>query len=256
MCHSEDRLLLDSTATDLPFDRASFVQEDGHATPYFRVGDPDSYGRILLLHDGLGPSPFYHDVATTLAAKGYYVVAPNYYSRLSGVPRDPAALRVTRQTEMDEPRVLADIVAQCVELATGGHPIAVVGFCYGGTLAFHLGATSGCVSSIVSYYGLLRAEPAWSKVGLPDVLELTDRLAMPMQLFWGTDDEIAYDAGAIAEFVKALGGRGNSPRVTTYRGADHSFLAHLSSNEETPDSVAAKASWQIASAFLQETLTG
>jgi dienelactone hydrolase len=157
---------------------------------------------------------------------------------------------------MDEPRVLADLVAQCVELAVGAHSLAVVGFCYGGTLAFHLAATTGCVSAIVSYYGLLRAEPEWSKVGLPDVLELTDRLAIPMQLFWGTGDEIAYDPEAITEFVKAMGALGNSPRVTTYRGADHSFLAHLTSDEETSDSVAAKTSWQIARAFLHETIAG
>jgi len=133
---------------------------DGHQLDaYFVPGSGPARGAIVLVQEIFGVNSHIRSVADDYAAQGFHVIAPALFDRvqrnleLGYTPPDVAqGMKAARQIGMDI--ALKDVAAsishardQWADLKVG-----VVGYCYGGSLAW-LAATRLGPAAAVCYYG-------------------------------------------------------------------------------------------------------
>jgi carboxymethylenebutenolidase len=133
---------------------------DGHQLDaYFAPGIGPTAGAIVLVQEIFGVNSHIRSVADDYAAQGFHVIAPALFDRvqrnleLGYAPPDVAqGMKAARQIGMDI--ALKDVAAsishardQWADLKVG-----VVGYCYGGSLAW-LAATRLGPAAAVCYYG-------------------------------------------------------------------------------------------------------
>ena len=200
---------------------------------------------ILLLQEIFGVSDYIVSRAQDLADLGYVVLAPEIYWRIgaSRVENGPDALgqafALAQQVDWDA--AVTDSASALEEL--GRLPgvegsIGIVGFCFGGALAFNVAAVAD-PDVLVSYYGS----------SLPSMLDLAADVTAPALYHFGLAD--SYIEPETVELVrKALTSR---PGVNfeTYEGADHAF--------DNPDfalfhAQASALAWERTVAFLDRHL--
>ena len=164
---------------------------------------------ILLLQEIFGVSDYIKQRAADLAAFGYYVIAPEIYWRLDDTELDESAPELLPRAmgimqRVDWPQAVTDSVA-CLEYLRGrGHGIGIVGFCFGGGLAFNVAAVSS-PDVLVSYYGS----------ALPRLLELAPKVTATSLHHFG-DADAYLDVDAV---IPALG----DAEIHRYAGAGHAF---------------------------------
>lgn len=171
---------------------------------------------LLLLQEIFGVSEYIKDRARDLADLGYVVLAPELYWRIDGTVDESAEdflqQGMALQGQLDWDQTVADSVAALEWFRSrpevrGG--TGVVGFCFGGGVAFHVAAVAE-VDVLVSYYGS----------ALPGLLHLADRVSAPSLHHFGTADSyIPLDQ--VERIRDAVAG----PEVEfhLYEGADHAF---------------------------------
>lgn len=201
---------------------------------------------LLLLQEIFGVSAYIRRRAADLAAEGYVVVAPELYWRLDTVTVDetaPDSLQTAMglASQLDWPTTVADAGAALHHLeglpdVDGG--VGVIGFCFGGGLAFAV-ASEKAPDVLVSYYGS----------ALPDLLDLAPRVTMPSLHHFGLADDFfpADVVGRIEEAVTA----GGTATFHTYAGANHAF-----DNPDLPfhHPAASQEAWQRTLGFLRQHL--
>jgi carboxymethylenebutenolidase len=191
-----------------------------HARPL----EPTGVG-VLVLPDVRGLHAYYEDLAVRFAEHGAEALAIDWFGRTAGlgrrVPGFDSMAHVERTTW---PGLSADIAAGAAWLrgAEGGRVRAlfVVGFCFGGRLAF-VSATLGLdLAGVIGFYGGLVGP---GRGGVPAPVDVADRIASPvLGLFGGADTSIR--ASDIEAFDAALRVAGVEHRLVTYPDAPHSFF--------------------------------
>ncbi len=203
---------------------------------------------LLLLHEIFGVSGYVRRRAADLAAAGYVVLAPELYWRLGGAVLDessPTALddAMGLVSRVDWSVTVADAVAALGSLRAlpqvrGGS--GVLGFCFGGGLAFNVAAQDS-PDVLVSYYGSM----------LPNLLDLAPRVTAPSLHHFGEADAYV-DLPTVERIRQAVTtGPGGPVRFETYPGANHAF--------DNPDFTlhhpeASALAWERTLAFLAEHL--
>ena len=134
---------------------------DGHRLAAWRAlpaGAPK--GAIVVVQEIFGVNSHIRAVADGFAADGHLALAPALFDRLERgyetgyAPADIAAGR-ERVGRLDWEDTLADLAAAVTtahELA-GGASVGVVGFCWGGTVAWRAAARTAGIACSVAYYG-------------------------------------------------------------------------------------------------------
>lgn len=174
---------------------------------------------ILLLQEIFGISEYVRARAADLAKEGYVVLAPELYWRIPGHGIDESAPDVLERAmslmgRIDWTTAVADARAALDHLrgaseATGG--VGIVGFCFGGGLAFNV-AAEDAPDALVSYYGS----------ALPDLLDLAPRVRAPSLHHFGTAD--AYLPLETVERVRdAVTWENARVEFELYEGAGHAF---------------------------------
>ncbi len=198
---------------------------------------------ILLVQEIFGVSPYIRRRAADLAALGYVVLVPELFWRLgvAAVPNGPDMLDegLALSSRFDWPTGVADAVAaqRVLRERPEVRRSALLGFCFGGGLAFEVAATE-TPDVLVAYYGS----------ALPRLLDLAPRVTCPTLMHFGTAD--AYlDPPMVARITAAVEPQG--ARVELHEGAGHAF--------DNPDFVAhhadaSAAAWAQTTAFLAEHL--
>jgi len=134
-------------------------------------------GGVVVVQEIFGVTAHIRDVVDAFAAAGFHAVAPAMFDRIEpGVTLpytdiDGGRARVTRLSRQD---IVADVHGAVMHLAGSGR-VGVVGYCWGGTVAWIAAATLP-VSAAVSYYGTRIIEN----------LDLAP--ACPMQFHFGQTD--------------------------------------------------------------------
>jgi carboxymethylenebutenolidase len=133
---------------------------DGHQLDaYFAEGSNPARGAIVLVQEIFGVNSHIRSVADDYAGQGFHVIAPALFDRvqrnleLGYTPPDPAqGMKVARQIGMDT--ALKDVAASIsyARARWAELKVAVVGYCYGGSLAW-LAATRLDPAAAVCYYG-------------------------------------------------------------------------------------------------------
>lgn len=175
------------------------------------VAEPSGKARagLVVIQEIFGVNSHIRSVADGFAADGYFVVAPALFDRVqrgyeSGyTPLEIEAGRNVRAKVANE-SALADTQA-AIDHAKRAGKVGIVGYCWGGTIAWLAAARSAGLDCAVSYYG----------GGVPDLKD--EKLRAATMLHFGeTDQSIPLDK---AKAVAAA-----HPEVATYfYHAGHGF---------------------------------
>ncbi len=114
-------------------------------------------GGIVVLQEIFGVNHHIRAVADRYAAEGYLAVAPALYDRVqpgyeSGYEQPDMQAGVATRAKTDPAKVLLDVKAAVVEASKAGK-VGVVGYCWGGTLAFSAAVNIPGVAAASGYYG-------------------------------------------------------------------------------------------------------
>src|SRR6185295_7522015 len=129
--------------------------KDGHELDaYLAEPKGKAKGGIVVVQEIFGVTNHIKRVADQFAAQGYRVVAPAMFDRVErGVTLEYSEIEKGREymRRLGWLNTLADVEA-AVDDARGAGNVAVVGYCWGGTVA-HLAASELEIDAAVSYYG-------------------------------------------------------------------------------------------------------
>jgi carboxymethylenebutenolidase len=183
---------------------------DGHRLGAYRA-DPAGppRGGIVVIQEIFGVNGHMRSVADGFAADGYLAVAPAMFDR---VKRD-VELGYTAETVAAGRELKAKIaidgamldVAAAVEAAAGAGKVGIVGYCWGGFVAWMAAARVDGLAAAVSYYG----------GGVIENASLQPRC--PVMLHFGERDSISPPEG-----IRALSAAHPDLAVHVYP-ADHGF---------------------------------
>jgi len=224
------------------------VPTDAGPMPARRWLPPTGRGpALLLLQEIFGVSRYIQRRGADLAEAGYVVLAPELYWRLDATPIDesqPGAIEAAmgRAQQLDWETTVQDAVAALHHLkgraeVSGG--TGVIGFCFGGGLAFNVAAVEE-VDALVSYYGS----------ALPGLLGLAPQVTAPSLHHFGTADDYL-DAQTVAGIRAAVTSGAAPVEFETYEGANHAFDNDVFVMHHPQ---ASKLAWQRTLTFLAREL--
>ena len=236
--------------------RLTILTAGGDMPAHLWLPESGSGPGILLLQEIFGISPYIEQRAQDLADLGHVVLAPEIFWRLgvSRVEEGPEALDTAMGLlqQVDWRAAVGDSIAALEVLrerdeVTGD--VGVVGFCFGGGLAFDVAARTE-VDALVSYYG--SALPALLGIvdGVPAQAGLgPEAVTAPSLHHFGLSDSYI-EPDKVEQVRQAVSGEG--VEFETYEGADHAF--------DNPDFFlhdpeASRLAWERTSAWLTEKLT-
>ena len=186
----------------------TLTAEDGHAFAAYSAGSNDaSAPGLVVIQEIFGVNPHIRAVCDGFAAKGFRVVAPALFDRVqpgTELEYGEKGFKVgvgLRQLIPIEYSMM-DIAACALHL---GPAVAVVGYCWGGTLAW-VAAQRLDIRAAVGYYG----------GGIMGHLDAD--LDCPAMLHFGGDDT-AITPGDILTIQKAY----PQAKIHSYAGAGHGF---------------------------------
>lgn len=136
-------------------------------------------GGIVVLQEIFGVNAHIRRVADGFAAQGYLVIAPALFDRakpgveLGYTPEDmPAGVALVGEVGHD--KTMLDVAA-AVKAATEGGKVGVVGYCWGGSLAYAAACSIDGVTAAVGYYGGTIAKSLASKPKVPVILHFGEK---------------------------------------------------------------------------------
>ena len=128
---------------------------DGHRFSVYRASPADTpRGGVVIVQEIFGLTRHICDMAEQYAAQGYLALAPAMFDRVRpGIVLDYSEIQQGVETMMalKPSQTLLDVGAAVDAAATAGNT-AVVGFCWGGTIAY-IAACRLPITAAVSYYG-------------------------------------------------------------------------------------------------------
>jgi carboxymethylenebutenolidase len=178
---------------------------------------------IVLFQEIFGVTDYIRGRARDLADLGYLVLVPHLYWRIGDEVVSEAADGLPRAMELlgrlDWEAAVGDGAAALDTLqdhpAVDG-PVGILGFCFGGGLAFNVAAVTGAAGAgpdaLVSYYGS----------ALPHLLGLASQVSAPSLHHFGLAD--AYIAAdTVRQIEAAVTADNDDVTFLTYPGAGHAF---------------------------------
>ena len=133
---------------------------------------------VVVIQEIFGVNQHVRAVADQYAAQGYLAVAPALYDRVqpgyeSGYTQPDVQAGVAIRGKTDHAKVLLDLEAAVTEAAKGGK-VGVVGYCWGGTLAFAAACHVPGVAAASGYYGGGVVNMAGDKPNAPTIMHFGD----------------------------------------------------------------------------------
>lgn len=131
---------------------------DGHSLSAYEARPRrTARGGVVVLQEIFGVNQHIRKVADGYAAAGYHVIAPSLFDRLErnvellyGEQERGKAITLRKGITLEQ--TLLDVEA-AVKAATRAGKVGVVGYCWGGTLAWLAAARIAGVAAVSSYYG-------------------------------------------------------------------------------------------------------
>jgi carboxymethylenebutenolidase len=250
MCVDHDARLpaLPEGSHETSHERLVLEAADGNRFNAFsaRPASQASTKSVLVLPDVRGLFGFYEDLACQFAAHGYPSVAMDYFGRTAGTDdrsENFAFMDHIAQTTSDG--LNADIAASVDHLrsAESSSEVYVVGFCFGGNIAWGSATHGHGLSGAIGFYGKPEADrpagdgPIWDRCHLIECKVLG--------LFGGADPSIPPEN--IERFRQALDAADVANEVVSYPDAPHSFFDR-SQADFTTESLDA---WDRMIAFIE-----
>ncbi len=146
---------------------------------YEALPQGEKRGGLVVLQEIFGVNQHVRNVADDFAAQGYHVIAPAIFDRAEpGVElsysSEDSAKGVALRAKIKLEDTLADIAA-AVEAASVSGPVGIVGYCWGGTLAFAAAQHVEGLAASVGYYGSGIAALPKAQLRCPVMLQFGDQ---------------------------------------------------------------------------------
>jgi carboxymethylenebutenolidase len=207
---------------------------DGHEFDAY-VAEPKgkAKGGVVVVQEIFGVTQHIQRVADQYAAQGYKAVAPAMFDRIKrGITLDYSEIQqgIAYMLELKWPNTLADLEAAAKEARSAGSA-AVVGYCWGGTVA-HVAASELDLDAAVSYYGGGVAKMLDKQPRCPIVYHFGDR-----------------DHSIPLPDVEKIRDQYPDSTLYVYPGAQHGFNCDERASYSAPD---AKVAFERSIAFLNE----
>jgi carboxymethylenebutenolidase len=136
-------------------------------------------GAVVILQEIFGVNQHIRHVTDEFASYGYEAIAPALFDRAE---RDvelgydekgmKAGIDLRAKVSLDD--TLADVAAAAAAVANAG-PVAVIGYCWGGSLAFLSATRLNGIACAVGYYGGMIAKHADEKPKVPVLLHFGEK---------------------------------------------------------------------------------
>jgi carboxymethylenebutenolidase len=194
---------------------------DGFSFSAYVAGPANATKGVVVVQEIFGVNHHIRDMADRFAALGYAVVAPAVYDRVQPgfevgyTPDDIAKGRDVRM-KLSDADLMKDIEAAAAHLS--GKKLGIVGYCFGGTVAWW-GATRSTSFSAAS---------CWYGGGIPGTKNETPH--SPVQMHFGEKD-----ASIPMTDVDAVRAAQPKAEIYVYEGAQHGFGCDERGSYSKPD---------------------
>lgn len=217
----------------------SLTASDGHAfKAYAASPEGESKGGLLVLQEIFGVNQHIRAVADQYATAGYSVIAPALFDRQQpdvelGYEAEDVAKGRDLKAGSDDAAVLLDVSATLAALPAG--PKGLVGYCWGGYIAWIAALRLEGLAASVGYYG----------GGIATQLEAAPKC--PVMLHFGRQDQ-AIPMDDVEVVIAA------HPTVPVHLyDAGHGFNCDLRGSYDAPSATLAK---ERSLNFLESAFTG
>lgn len=226
---------------------------DGKIPAY--VARPAKAGKhpvVLVAQEIFGVHEHIKDVCRRYAKMGYYAIAPELFARQGDVSKmtDVGAILKDVVAKVPDAQVNADLDAAVAFAKASGHAnttrLGLVGFCYGGRVAWLYAKHNPRLKAAVAYYGLLSGLK--SDIKPQDPIDIASELKVPvLGLYAGTDAYVPQDV--TDKMTAALKAGGSGSEIVVFPGVNHGFNADY---RPTYDKAAATYAAKLAHDWLKE----
>lgn len=189
----------------------SLSASDGHEfAAYQALPEGPVLGRMVVVQEIFGVNSHIRDVCDRLSAQGIAALAPAVFDRVErnvelDYNPDGIARGLEIRGQIDWDAVLADSRAAVDHLTAGG-PTGIVGYCWGGSVAWLAGCRFDNLACAVGYYG-------------GQIIQFVEETPnCPTMLHFGEKD-----TGIPLTDVVQIAGRHAAVEVHTYPEAEHGF---------------------------------
>jgi len=149
---------------------------DGHRLDAYRAGPAgEAVAGLVVIQEIFGVNSHIRSVADRFAAQGFDAIAPALFDRVGpgielGYESDDIAEGRAIRAKIATDDALADVAAAVAALRADGRRVGVVGYCWGGSLAWAAATRLAGVDAAVGYYGGQIAEMADEQPRCPVML--------------------------------------------------------------------------------------
>jgi carboxymethylenebutenolidase len=182
---------------------------DGHTLSAYSAGPPDAAMGLVVVQEIFGVNRHMRHVCDVFAGEGFAVIAPALFDRAQpdtelGYTQDDVTAGLALRARVPEAGTMADIEAAAAALPGGRH--GIVGYCWGGTIAWWGATRTRRFAAACGWYG---GGIAATRAEVP---------TCPVQLHFG-----AADHGIPLADVEAIRAAQPGVEVHVYDGAGHGF---------------------------------
>jgi len=194
---------------------------DGHSFAAYTAGPKDAKKGLIVIQEIFGVNHHIRNVVDQWAARGYLTIAPALFDRAepgieTGYDADDRKRGMEARGKVPEAGAIADIEAASKWL--GDKPKGVIGFCWGGSLAWLTATRTNAV----------KAASAWYGGGIAATKD--EKAKVPVQMHFGEKD------GSIPMTdVDAVRAAQPKADVYVYLGAQHGFGCDERGSYSKPD---------------------
>jgi len=135
----------------------SLTAADGHRLAAYRAGPQNASRALVVAQEIFGVNRHIRNVCDRFAAAGYAVIAPSLFDRVGpGIELGYEAADVAQGRELrgkiDAGLTVLDILAAAAALPRGVKR-GIVGYCWGGTVAWHGATRTSAFAAASGWYG-------------------------------------------------------------------------------------------------------
>ncbi len=203
---------------------------------------------IVVLPDVRGLFRFYEELALRFAELGHDAVAIDYFGRTAGVAKRNSDWEFWPEVQaMTIDGLTRDVKAATDHLRANDpeRAVLVVGFCFGGSNAWHMAASDIPLSGVIGFYGS-PTRTDWPQ-GAPAVIDRVPDFSCPVLALQAGDDP-SIPTEEDDAFSNAIAVAGKVGEVVIYEGAPHSFFDR---NQEQ-FTEASNDAWERIQGFLAQ----
>ncbi|HWX48857.1 MAG TPA: dienelactone hydrolase family protein [Roseomonas sp.] len=211
---------------------------DGHRLSAWRTGPQDASRALVVVQEIFGVNRHMRHVCEEFARQGFAVSCPALFDRVEpgielGYEQEDRKRGMALRSQIDAAAAVLDIEAAAQALPQSAR-IGIIGYCWGGTVAWHGATRSQRFTAAIGYYG----------GGIAAAREEKPRC--PVQLHFGAEDH-----GIPLSDVDAIRAARPEVEVFVYPGAGHGFACE---ERDSYNPAATAQAMQRSLAFLNKHL--